>query len=92
MADPPASAADTDALRAFLTGLSLRTRYLRFFAGVLPVNPAFLARMTGCATPRGERVDALVVTAADAPAPAPAPRSSSGTGWPPTPTTTRAGP
>ena len=60
----PASAADTDALRAFLTGLSLRTRYLRFFAGVLPVNPAFLARMTGCATPRGERVDALVVTAA----------------------------
>lgn len=59
----PASAADTDALRVFLTGLSLRTRYLRFFAGVLPVNPAFLARMTGCATPRGEPVDALVVTA-----------------------------
>jgi GNAT superfamily N-acetyltransferase len=61
----PASAADTDALRVFLTGLSLRTRYLRFFAGVLPVSPAFLARMTGRATPRGERVDALVVTAAD---------------------------
>ncbi len=65
----PASAADTDALRVFLTGLSLRTRYLRFFAGVLPVNPAFLARMTGGATPRGERVDALVVTAADGPGP-----------------------
>ncbi len=59
----PAGPADTDALRMFLTGLSLRTRYLRFFAGVLPVNPAFLARMTGGLTPRGERVDALVVTA-----------------------------
>ena len=59
----PAGPADTDALRAFLTGLSLRTRYLRFFAGVLPVNPAFLGRMTGGLTPRGERVDALVVIA-----------------------------
>jgi GNAT superfamily N-acetyltransferase len=46
----------------FLTALSLRTRYLRFFAGVLPVTPAFLARMTGCATARGDAVDALVVT------------------------------
>jgi GNAT superfamily N-acetyltransferase len=69
----PAEAADTDALRVFLTGLSLRTRYLRFFAGVLPVNPAFLARMTGCATPRGERVDALVVTAAADGGPCPGP-------------------
>ena len=51
----------------FLTGLSLRTRYLRFFAGVLPVSPAFLARMTGGVTPRGERVDALVVTTAGGP-------------------------
>ena len=59
----PAGPADTDALRAFLTGLSLRTRYLRFFAGVLPVTPSFLDRMTGRVTPRGERVDALVVTA-----------------------------
>jgi ribosomal protein S18 acetylase RimI-like enzyme len=60
----PAGPADTEALRVFLAGLSLRTRYLRFFAGVLPVSPAFLARMTGGVTPRGERVDALVVTAA----------------------------
>jgi ribosomal protein S18 acetylase RimI-like enzyme len=57
----PTRAADTDALRAFLTGLSLRTRYLRFFAGVLPVTPAFLARMSGRATPGGDPVDALVV-------------------------------
>jgi GNAT superfamily N-acetyltransferase len=58
----PAARADADALRVFLTGLSLRTRYLRFFAGVLPVTPAFLGRMTGDVTPRGELVDALVVT------------------------------
>jgi GNAT superfamily N-acetyltransferase len=58
----PAARADTDALRVFLTGLSLRTRYLRFFAGVLPVTPAFLGRMTGGVTARGELTDALVVT------------------------------
>jgi GNAT superfamily N-acetyltransferase len=57
----PAGAADTDALRVFLTGLSLRTRYLRFFAGVLPVTPAFLRRMSGI-TAGGDLVDALVVT------------------------------
>jgi GNAT superfamily N-acetyltransferase len=56
-----AGAADTDALRVFLTGLSLRTRYLRFFAGVLPVTPAFLRRMSGV-TAGGDLVDALVVT------------------------------
>ncbi len=49
----------------FLTGLSLKTRYLRFFAGVLPVTPAFLGRMTGGVTARGEQVDALVVTGPD---------------------------
>jgi GNAT superfamily N-acetyltransferase len=57
----PAGAADTYALRVFLTGLSLRTRYLRFFAGVLPVTPAFLRRMSGV-TAGGDLVDALVVT------------------------------
>ena len=57
----PAGAADADALRVFLTGLSLRTRYLRFFAGVLPVTPAFLRRMSGV-TAGGDLVDALVVT------------------------------
>jgi GNAT superfamily N-acetyltransferase len=46
----------------FLTGLSLRTRYLRFFAGVLPVTPAFLRRMTGGVPAGGDLVDALVVT------------------------------
>jgi GNAT superfamily N-acetyltransferase len=45
----------------FLTGLSLRTRYLRFFAGMLPVTPAFLRRMSGV-TAGGDLVDALVVT------------------------------
>jgi GNAT superfamily N-acetyltransferase len=58
-----------DALRVFLTGLSLQTRYLRFFAGVLPVTPAFLGRMTGGVTARGELVDALVVTGPDAAGP-----------------------
>jgi GNAT superfamily N-acetyltransferase len=57
-----AGAADEDALRVFLTGLSLRTRYLRFFAGVLPVTPKFLGCMTGRITARGDFVDALVVT------------------------------
>ena len=58
----PARAADADALGVFLTGLSLRTRYLRFFAGVLPVSPAFLRRMTGGVMASGGPVDALVVT------------------------------
>ena len=57
----PAGTADADALRVFLTGLSLRTRYLRFFAGVLPVTPAFLRRMSGV-TAGPDLVDALVVT------------------------------
>jgi ribosomal protein S18 acetylase RimI-like enzyme len=64
-----AEAADEDALRVFLTGLSLRTRYLRFFAGVLPVTPKFLGRMTGRITARGEFVDALVVTDPGSPGP-----------------------
>jgi GNAT superfamily N-acetyltransferase len=45
-----------------MTGLSLRTRYLRFFAGVLPVTPKFLGRMTGRISTRGELIDVLVVT------------------------------
>lgn len=56
-----AGTADATALRVFLTGLSLRTRYLRFFAGVLPVTPAFLRRMSGVTAGR-DLVDALVVT------------------------------
>jgi ribosomal protein S18 acetylase RimI-like enzyme len=38
---------DCDALAKFLADLSLRTRYLRFFAGVLPASPAMLSVLTG---------------------------------------------
>lgn len=38
---------DCDALTKFLTDLSLRTRYLRFFAGVMPTSPAMLRILTG---------------------------------------------
>lgn len=54
-----ADASDYDGLRDFLTGLSLRTRYLRFFAGVMPVAPAMLRRLAGAAAP-GTYVDVLV--------------------------------
>ena len=47
-------------------GLSLRTRYLRFFAGVPRVSPAMLRRMAGTRLPDGDLVDALVVTEAGA--------------------------
>jgi GNAT superfamily N-acetyltransferase len=43
----PASHADRDALRAFLTGLSPQTSYLRFFMGGSPVGPSTLAVLTG---------------------------------------------
>jgi acetyltransferase len=53
-----ADGADRAALRDFLTGLSPRTRYLRFFAGGVPASPAMLGLLAG------ERpgVDALVAT------------------------------
>ncbi len=54
-----ASPTDYEGLRDFLAGLSLRTRYLRFFAGVGPVTPAMLRRLIGGATP-GRYVDVLV--------------------------------
>jgi GNAT superfamily N-acetyltransferase len=53
-----AGSADDGALRDFLTGLSVRTRYLRFFAGALPTSPAMLGVLAG--DRRG--VDALVAT------------------------------
>jgi GNAT superfamily N-acetyltransferase len=62
----PASDGDGEALREFVGGLSLRTRYLRFFAGVPRVTPAMLRRMTGTRLPGGDLVDALVVTEAEA--------------------------
>jgi ribosomal protein S18 acetylase RimI-like enzyme len=68
----PARPSDHDAIRDFLVGLSLRTRYLRFFAGVVPATPAMLRRLTGGApTPAapgaggGEHVDALLATEDD---------------------------
>lgn len=53
-----ADSADHAALRDFLTGLSLRTRYLRFFAGALPASPAMLQVLAG----GRQGVDALVAT------------------------------
>ncbi len=63
----PARESDRDALRDFLVGLSLRTRYLRFFAGVAPATPAMLRRLTGGATTAG--APAPGAPAPDAPAP-----------------------
>jgi ribosomal protein S18 acetylase RimI-like enzyme len=53
-----AGGADHAALRAFLAGLSPRSRYLRFFAGGVPASPAMLRLLAG------ERpgIDALVAT------------------------------
>ncbi len=42
----PASAADTGALTDFFAGLSTQTRYLRFFAPVMP-GPGLVRRMSG---------------------------------------------
>jgi acetyltransferase len=53
-----AGSADHPALRDFLTGLSVRTRYLRFFAGALPASPAMLQVLAG----GRQGVDALVAT------------------------------
>ena len=52
------AAADGDAMRSFLTGLSLRTRFLRFFAPASPPSPAVLRGMCG----GGRTTDALVAT------------------------------
>ena len=51
---------DRDALSQFVSSLSLRSRYLRFFAGVPRVTPAMLRRMIGIRASAGEYVDALV--------------------------------
>ena len=51
-------AADRDAMLSFLTGLSLRTRFLRFFAPASPPSPAVLRGMCG----GGRTTDALVAT------------------------------
>ena len=51
-------AADCDAMLSFLTGLSLRTRFLRFFAPASPPSPAVLRGMCG----GGRTTDAIVAT------------------------------
>jgi GNAT superfamily N-acetyltransferase len=51
-------AADCDGMRSFLAGLSLRTRFLRFFAPASPPSPAVLRGMCG----GGRTSDALVAT------------------------------
>ena len=38
---------DQDAIREFLDGLSVQTRYLRFFAGFSPTSPGMLRILTG---------------------------------------------
>jgi GNAT superfamily N-acetyltransferase len=49
-------AADHQALRDFLTGLSLQARYLRFFTGASPTRPAMLRVLAG----GGEHIDVVV--------------------------------
>jgi GNAT superfamily N-acetyltransferase len=53
-----ASAEDSDALTKFLAGLSLRSRYLRFFTGGVPAGGAMLAILTGTRP----NTDAVVAT------------------------------
>jgi len=62
----PARDGDGEALQQFVGGLSLRSRYLRFFAGVPRLTPAMLRSMAGTRLPGGDPVDALVVTEAGA--------------------------
>jgi GNAT superfamily N-acetyltransferase len=67
-----ACSSDRDAIGDFLAGLSLRTRYRRFFAGVMPVTTAMLRRLAGGGMAGGDtassdmggddRIDALLAT------------------------------
>lgn len=54
-----ASAADHEAIKSFVMGLSLRSRFLRFFSPVAPPTSAVLRGMCGA----GSGTDALVATA-----------------------------
>ena len=53
-----ASAADCEAIKSFIMGLSLRARFLRFFSPVAPPSSAVLRRMCGV----GPDTDVLVAT------------------------------
>ena len=57
-----ASAADCEAIRSFVAGLSLRARYLRFFTSVATPSPAVLRGLCGA----GRTTDVLVATAGGA--------------------------
>ncbi|MGD0937838.1 MAG: GNAT family N-acetyltransferase [Streptosporangiaceae bacterium] len=59
----PACGSDGEALRRFVAGLSLQTRYLRFFAGVPKLSAAMVRRMSGLELPGREPPDALVAVA-----------------------------
>jgi GNAT superfamily N-acetyltransferase len=53
-----ASAADCEAIKSFVIGLSLRSRFLRFFSPVAPPSSTVLRGMCGA----GRGTDALVAT------------------------------
>jgi GNAT superfamily N-acetyltransferase len=59
----PACGSDGEDLRRFVAGLSPRTRYLRFFAGLPKPTAAMIRRMSGLELPGGEPTDALVAVA-----------------------------
>jgi GNAT superfamily N-acetyltransferase len=54
----PAGRADAEAIRSFITGLSPRTQYRRFFAGVSPPSSALLRGLAGA----GNGADIVVAT------------------------------
>jgi GNAT superfamily N-acetyltransferase len=53
-----ATAADCEAIRWFVAGLSLRTRFLRFFTPASPLSSAVLRTMCGA----GRSIDVVVAT------------------------------
>src|SRR5262250_1819981 len=57
----PACSTDRSALSEFLTGLSPRARYLRFFSGAPPTSGAMLRILTG----GSPRTDVLVAATGD---------------------------
>jgi GNAT superfamily N-acetyltransferase len=57
-----ASAADCEAIRSFVAGLSLRARFLRFFTPAATPSPAVLRGLCGA----GRTTDVLVATAGGA--------------------------
>ena len=57
-----ASAADCEAIKSFVAGLSLRARFLRFFTAASPPTPAVLRGLCG----GGRTTDVLVATAGGA--------------------------